>query len=417
MMIEKKHIVEMINIGDELLLGIRINSHLSNIGKQLSFIGLNINHCQIVLDDIDAISRAIKTSHDRSNIIIITGGLGPTKDDLTLEGFSKALNLSLVYHQEIFDKIEERFSKLGRPISAIHKKQCFQIEGSYLINNERGTAPASIVKTDKALFILLPGPAHELNPILNGKVIPYLVNHCNLSKEDPYIQLRVCGIGESVVEQKVNKILEAHPLINVAFCVHMGIVDVRLSDKNGDSIKEDLKLVAGKCRDSLGEDFIGYGNVSLAEVIYNKLRKNNQTLAVSESCTGGLMGNAFTDISGVSKVFLGGVICYSNEVKILQLGVPEEIIEQHGAVSGECAIAMATGAAENLSSDYGLSVTGFAGPEGGNKENPVGTIHIGLHSPFGIWAKRVRYLGGRLDVKARAVNAALDWLRRLLIQN
>ncbi len=128
------------------------------------------------------------------------------------------------------------------------------------------------------------------------------------------------------------------------------------------------------------------------------------------------MGNAFTDIPGVSKVFQGGVVCYANEVKILQLGVPEEIIEQHGAVSGECAIAMASGVAENLSSDYGLSITGFAGPEGGTKENPVGTIHIGIHSPYGIWAKSVRYLGGRLDVKARAVNAALDWMRRLSLK-
>jgi nicotinamide-nucleotide amidase len=135
---------------------------------------------------------------------------------------------------------------------------------------------------------------------------------------------------------------------------------------------------------------------------------------VAESCTGGLLCNAFTDLAGASKVFAGGVVCYSNDVKVSKVGVPESILEQHGAVSAECAVAMASGIAERLSSDYGLSVTGFAGPDGGNEKNPVGTIHLGYHSPVGVWCKTVRYTGGRLDVKARAVHAALDWMRRKL---
>ena len=144
------------------------------------------------------------------------------------------------------------------------------------------------------------------------------------------------------------------------------------------------------------------------------MRSLDRTLAVAESCTGGLLCDAFTNIPGSSKVFVGGVVCYSNDVKVSKVGVPEAILDQHGAVSAECAIAMASGIAERLSSDYGLSVTGFAGPEGGNEQNPVGTIHLGYHSPIGVWAKTVRYTGGRLDVKTRAVHAALDWVRRKL---
>ena len=412
----QKVTVSIINVGDELLLGIRTNSHLTYLGKQLSFLGLNIGHCQVIPDKLQEIENSVKIAQLRSEIIIITGGLGPTKDDLTLEGVANALCRPLVYNELIFESIKKRFSQLGREISSIHKNQCYQLEGSKLLMNERGTAPGSIIITEKSLIVLLPGPSHELNPMFINSVIPYLKKHFRLSKKPAYVQLRTCGLGESSVEQKISPILEKYPNTEVAFCVHLGIVDVRISMKNEVSKPDYLDIIAGECRLVLADNFVGYGSVSLAEVIYHELRERQQTLAVAESCTGGLMGNAFTDISGVSKVFQGGVVCYANAVKILQLGVPEEIIEQHGAVSGECAIAMASGVAENLTSDYGLSITGFAGPEGGTKDNPVGTIHIGLYSPVGIWAKSVRYVGGRLDVKARAVNSALDWLRRLLIK-
>lgn len=412
----KRLTVSIINVGDELLLGIRTNSHLTYLGKQLSFLGLNVGYCQVIPDKLKAVEDSIKIAQLRSEIIIITGGLGPTKDDLTLKGVANALGRPLVYNEIIFESIKKRFAQLGRALSIIHKNQCYQLEGSKLLMNERGTAPGSIISTEESLIVLLPGPSHELNPMFINSVVPYLKKHFKLSKTPAYVQLRTCGLGESTVEEKVSPIIEKYPNAEVAFCVHLGIVDVRISMKNSVSETHYLDIIAEKCRSVLADYFVGYGSVSLAEVIYQELRERQQTLAVAESCTGGLMGNAFTDISGVSKVFQGGVVCYANAVKILQLDVPEEIIEQHGAVSSECAIAMASGVAENLSSDYGLSITGFAGPEGGTKDNPVGTIHIGLYSPIGIWAKSVRYIGGRLDVKARAVNSALDWLRRLLIE-
>lgn len=408
--------VEIINIGDELLLGIRTNSHLTYLGKQLALLGLKIQHCQVIPDEQNAIEAAFTIARKRSDWVIATGGLGPTEDDLTREGLAASLQRRLIYNAAIFEAIADRFLKLGREVSSIHKKQCHQIEGSQLLKNDRGTAPGFLIEDADTVIIALPGPTHELTPMFEQSVIPYLKQRAQLSEGAAFLQLRTCGLGESSVEDRVAPIVRKYPEINLAFCVHLGIVDVRLSSADGVKPSDQLERVGDECRLALEDHFVGYGDQSLSQVIFQSLRRQEQTLAVAESCTGGLMGNAFTDIPGVSKVFQGGVVCYANEVKILQLGVPEEIIEQHGAVSGECAIAMASGVAENLSADYGLSITGFAGPEGGTKENPVGTIHIGIHTPYGIWAKSVRYLGGRLDVKARAVNAALDWMRRLTLK-
>ena len=412
----KQVTVEILNIGDELLLGIRTNSHLTYLGKQLSLLGLKIDHCQVVPDNADAIQAAFAIASERSDIVIATGGLGPTEDDLTRESLAKLLELKLIYNESIFDMIKDRFLKLGRQVSEIHKKQCYQIEGSQIFKNERGTAPGLFIKHKACSIILLPGPTHELIPMFEKQVAPFIKSDLCVQGDHSYIQLRTCGIGESTVEEVVSPIVKQWGFVDIAFCVHLGIVDVRLSLADQSKNIDQLNKVAEACRVALGDHFVGYGDITLSQVIFQKLREHQKTLAVAESCTGGLLGNAFTDIPGASKVFQGGVICYANEVKISQVSVPEEIIDQHGAVSGECAIAMASGVAENLSSDYGLSITGFAGPEGGNKENPVGTIHIGFHSSFGIWAKRVRYIGGRMDVKARAVNAALDWMRRLLIR-
>ena len=408
--------VEILNIGDELLLGIRTNSHLTYLGKQLSLLGLKIDHCQVVPDKADAIQSAFKIASERSDIVIATGGLGPTEDDLTRESLATLLERELIYNESIFDSIKDRFLKLGRNVSEIHKKQCFQIEGSQILKNDRGTAPGLFVEHNACTIILLPGPTHELIPMFEKQILPYVKNKVCAQADSSYIQLRTCGIGESTVEEVVSPIVKQYGSVEIAFCVHLGVVDVRLSFADNSKNVDQLNQVAEACRLALGDHFVGYGDITLSQVIFQKLRERQKTLAVAESCTGGLLGNAFTDIPGASKVFQGGVICYANEVKISQVSVPEEIIDQHGAVSGECAIAMASGVAENLSSDYGLSITGFAGPEGGDKENPVGTIHIGFHTSFGIWAKRVRYLGGRMDVKARAVNAALDWMRRLLIR-
>jgi nicotinamide-nucleotide amidase len=202
----------------------------------------------------------------------------------------------------------------------------------------------------------------------------------------------------------------------VAYCAHQWRVDVRLSAPDGHLSFRELQAVANECAALLGEDFVCYGHDSLAKVAADLLRAQEKTLAVAESCTGGLLANLFTDVCGASKFFRGAVVCYSNDAKMQILDVPECLIKQHGAVSNECAVALATSVAETLEADYGLAITGYAGPSGGTKDDPVGTIYLGLHSPQGVWSKNINYTATRIMVKERAVTVALDWLRRELMR-
>ncbi|MFO8026119.1 MAG: competence/damage-inducible protein A [Opitutales bacterium] len=413
----KTPIIEVINFGDELLVGIRENAHLVYLGDQLARFGLPIQRSRVITDEKSEIQRAFLDAWEHSDIVITTGGLGPTADDMTRENVAEALGTELVFDPAILQAIEARFEMMGRKVAAHHRKQCYYFADGEVLHNERGTAPGLLLKRDGKLLIMLPGPTQELRPMFEKVVVPILQERGVLSKEEAYVQLRTCGVGESAVEERLQPLFAKHPGLTVAYCVHYGIVDVRLSSRDGSLQMAEIKKIAHEARELLGEDFICYGHCSLAHVIYRELRALDRTLAVAESCTGGLLCDAFTSTPGSSKVFVGGVVCYSNDVKVSKVGVPEPILEQHGAVSPECAIAMASRISERLSTDYGLSVTGFAGPEGGNEQNPVGTIHLGYHSPVGVWAKTVRYTGGRLDVKTRAVNAALDWVRRKLRQH
>jgi len=410
----KTPIVEVINFGDELLVGIRENSHLTYLGGQLARYGLPLRRSRVITDEASEIRRAFLDAWAHSDIVITTGGLGPTSDDMTRENIAGALGAELVFDSAIEARIEARFKLLGRTMAAHHRKQCYRFVDGEVLRNERGTAPGLAYRRDGKTLIMLPGPTHELKPMFEKQAIPMLQASGALSEGEAYLQIRTCGSGESTVEETMQPVVKAHPDLTVAYCVHYGIVDVRLSSRERRLDRERIKTIGQAARELLGEDFVCFGHCSLGEVVFHELRALDRTLAVAESCTGGLLCDAFTNMSGASKVFVGGVVCYANDVKVSKVGVPESIIEQHGAVSPECAVAMASGIAERLSSDYGLSVTGFAGPDGGDEKNPVGTIHIGYHSPVGVWCKTVRYTGGRLDVKARAVHAALDWMRRKL---
>jgi nicotinamide-nucleotide amidase len=410
----KTPIVEVINFGDELLVGIRENSHLTYLGGQLARFGLPIHRARVITDERSEIQRAFLDAWSHSDIVITTGGLGPTADDMTRENVAEALSAELVFEPEIEALIQARFEMLGRQMAPHHKRQCYRFKEGAVLHNERGTAPGMVLKREGKLLVMLPGPTHELRPMFERQVIPLLQDAGALSEEEAYIQLRTCGAGESAIEERVQPIVQKYPQLSVAFCVHYGLVDVRISSRDRSISMTRLKAVSQEMRELLGEDFVCFGHCSLAKVVLHELRALDRTLAIAESCTGGMLCDAFTNLSGASKVFVGGVVCYTNDVKVSKVGVPESIIEQHGAVSPECAIAMASGIAERLSADHGLSVTGFAGPDGGNENNPVGTIHLGYHSPVGVWSKTVRYTGGRLDVKTRAVHAALDWMRRKL---
>ncbi len=407
--------VELLCIGDELLNGLRTNGHLQHIGREFTRRGLAIKRSQEVLDSSAEIEDAFRNAWDRSDIVITTGGLGPTEDDRTRETLSQVLNRKLEFHDSIEKSIEAFFRRLGREPTKNNLRQAYILDGAEVLDNPNGTAPGQWFEADGKVLIMLPGPRHELSPMIDAHVIPRLEKANFFNHFQKYISLRTCGIGESLLEETLEPILECYrDRIDVAFCAHQGIVDLRLHARDSEISDDLLRKIADNCADTLKDDFVGYGDCSISSLILRQLRALNKTMAVAESCTGGLIGATLAEVPGASKVFAGGVICYNVSAKVDVLGVPEILVQQHGEVSHECAVAMATAASERFDSDYALSITGFAGPTGGTLEDPVGTVYMGYCSPVGVWGNKRILPGGRQAVQTRAVTIALDWMRRKL---
>ena len=407
--------VETITLGDELLLGIRENAHLTYLGVQFAHHGIEPAANLVIRDQPDDIHLFFSDCWKRSDLIITTGGLGPTSDDLTRESIAEALGEKLIYDPSIEQAIKERFSSLHREMPESNLKQCNRFENAEVLSNPYGTAPGLFLKKDGKILVMLPGPAREMHPMFEDQVVPRLQKEGIFPEIDCYLQIRTAGLGESALAEMVEPILNDTDGLIVGYCAHAGMVDLRLSSHDSDILSEEkLHELADKCRELLGEDFVCFGDRTLAEVIFRELRGLNKTLAVAESCTGGLLSSQFTEIAGISKVFHGGAVCYHNDAKVQVAEVPESMLKQHGAVSEEVAIAMAMGACEKFGADYGLSVTGFAGPTGGTQLLPVGSIYLGYASPLGVWAKQLHLRGDRASNRRRATTAAMDWMRRKL---
>jgi len=403
---------ELITLGDELLLGLTANSHLTWIGEQLGRRGVQLQRNVTISDDADAIAAQFRESWARADVVITTGGLGPTCDDRTREVLAESLGQKLVFDAEIERAIVDRFAKFNRQPTANNLKQAYRFARGDVLPNANGTAPGLWVEQDGRVLVMLPGPPNELQPMFTGQVLPRLAALGLLINHEAYVQIRTAGVGESLLETRFDPVFAKYPGLGIAYCAHLGQVDCRVSSPDGRYEMDVLQGIAQECADLLGPDFVCFGHDSMTKVVADTLRAQGRTLAVAESCTGGLLANSFTDICGASKFFMGGVVSYSNDAKMLLLDCPECLLSQHGAVSAECAVAMAAGVAEQLGADYGVAITGFAGPAGGNGDNPVGTIYVGIHSPGGDWSKKLTYPGPRCTVKQRAVTAAIDWLRR-----
>jgi nicotinamide-nucleotide amidase len=408
---------ELLTLGDELLLGLTANGHLTFIGAQLGRRGVMLQRNVTITDEADVIERQFRESWASADVIITTGGLGPTCDDRTREVLAAVLGQKLVFDPATEKAIIDRFVQFGRTPTANNLKQAYRFERGEVIPNANGTAPGLWVEQDGKVLCMLPGPPNELQPMFTEQVIPRLAARGLLLEREAYVQIRSAGVGESLLETKLQPIFDRHgDALSIAFCAHQGQVDCRLSSPSGKLSHVEIESVAAECARLLGEDFLCYGHDSMAKVCADLLRAQEKKLAVAETATGGLLANAFTAVGGACKFFAGGVVCCSNDAKMQLLDVPECLLLQHGAVSAEGAVAMATGAAETLGADYALAVTGFAGAGAaeGAGGNPVGTMYIALHAPHGVWSKKLSYPGPRGTVKLRAVNAALDWLRREL---
>jgi len=424
--------VELISIGTELLKG-KINTDIAYLGERLESIGLTIERETTVGDDKEKIETAFREGLDRSDLIITTGGLGPTFDDLTREAVAKVLKKKLVFDKEVMHEIAAHFAKRDLEMPKENERQAYVIEGARVIPNKVGTAPGMILerrtkagpksKLQKRTVIMLPGPPREMNPMVDEVLLPYLKEKYERKILKKCV-LHICGLTESSAYEKIKEVVEIERkmeggILRFSILAHLTTVDVEISGEGENEllIDEMLHKARQEIYDCLGDYIYGQDGDTLEGVVAGLLLKNRATLAVAESCTGGLLGDRITDVAGSSVYFKEGTVSYSNEAKVRILGVKEETLNQFGAVSKETALEMARGIQKISGADIGLATTGIAGPSGGTPEKPVGLVYIAL-----LWPKRVfeickefRFIGQRREIKENAVASALDILRRTLM--
>jgi nicotinamide-nucleotide amidase len=404
--------VEVINTGTELLFGSVVNTHLAFLGQQLFSLGLRVDRQTTVPDGL-AIADVVREATSRSRLVIITGGLGPTSDDVTREVVAELTDRSLGFDHTLFSKIEAHVVKRGFRFSDAIKRQAYVLEGATVLPNDFGTAPGLYLPASPTFpdLFLLPGPPRELRPMFQvyaAPIIRRIVGHSDLRA----MVFRTSGIGESAIQELVGADLDAVAAVEVGYCAHVGAVDLRLIG-TGSAVEQGAAIV----RDKLESYIVSTDGKALEEIVVELLTKRNETLAVAESCTGGYLASCITNVSGSSAVFLEGNVTYSNEAKIRTLNVPEPLLERLGAVSEEVAAAMAEGARTRSEATYALSTTGVAGPTGGTEEKPVGTIFIGFASAMGSTeVQKLFYPSDRLTFKQVVTQRALDLLRRRLFR-
>jgi len=410
---------EFIFVGTELLLGQIVNTNAAYLGENLTNLGVDICRSCVVGDNLDRIKGAILAALDRSNLVLITGGLGPTFDDITREGIAAAIGRELVYDEQVMEQIEAHFKRVRHPILPMHRRQAYVLSsGCQVVPNPIGSAPSLIVETDGKWIIAMPGVPREMKRMCEDAIFPWVAEKAGKSVIKSRV-LKVCGMGESMVANELQEIVNALTNPTIAFLARPNEVSVRITAKAQDSDEASsmISVVVHQIREKLGDNIFTEDDQSMEQVIGILLSERHRTLAVAESCTGGLISDRVTDVSGSSGYFQGTVIAYSNQVKIDLLGVLEDDIKRHGAVSNPVAIQMAKGVRNLTKADYGLSTTGIAGPTGATLEKPVGLVHIALASQHEAYSKEFRFVGDRTIIKRRASQMALDMLRRELLKD
>lgn len=406
---------EVINTGSELLLGLVVNTHLAYLAGELAPCGITIAR-QVCVPDGPPIKEALDRALDRAEVVFTTGGLGPTTDDITREAAAELLGLPLVPDESILSGIRERFARRGLPMAERVARQAMVPVGTEVLPNPNGTAPGlyfppTVLGNRRAQHLfLLPGPPRELRPMTMDYVLPKLRAVLPPTAQRERRIYRLTGIGESQVEERIGKELEERGEFEVGYCARPSEVDFRLVGP-----AEALAKVEPEIRAVLGEWIYSDGD-TLEAAIVRLLSDKKLTLAVAESCTGGSLAGRITDVPGSSNVFLAGYVTYANEAKEITLGVPEDLLAAHGAVSEPVAAAMAEGARRVSGADFALSTTGIAGPGGGTESKPVGTVYIGLASAgHPTVVRRCYFPLDRVTFKHMATSAALDLLRRQVL--
>lgn len=403
-------------MGTELLLGNIVNTNAAFISEKCAMLGLSMYYQSVVGDNPGRLEEMVKTAMKRSDIIILSGGLGPTQDDLTKETVAKVMGKKLVEDQKARQEIQLFLERRGRTITENNWKQALVPEGCQVLYNVNGTAPGLIVEDDNTCVILLPGPPNELVPMFEEQVYPYL------HKLQPEIicskMIKLCGIGESSAETKILDLVEAQTNPTVAPYAKTGEVHLRITAK-AESETAAYKLmepVEEVLRQRFGTlIYTDDPQVTLEMAIYELLKANNLTVTTAESCTGGLVAGRLINVPGISEYLKEGYITYSNEAKQKLLGVPAEILQKYGAVSPQTAEAMAKGGAKAAEVDVCIAVTGIAGPDGGSLEKPVGLVYMSCYCLGKVYTEKNQYTGSRSKIREYAVASALTLLRQAIL--
>ena len=410
---------EIIAVGSELLTPFFQDTNSLYLTARLNDLGLPVSFKTLVGDNDADLGEVIRTALRRSRLIIAIGGLGPTEDDRTREALASALGRQLVIHRDILANIRERFRRRGIPMSSSNRKQAFVIEGAAVMPNPHGTAPGQWLETSRHRIALLPGPPHELRPMTENHLLPWLGS----LRQGFTLRrvLRLTGIGESLMESRIKALYNRiPPEVNVTTLAQPGELAIHLTyhgTSSKDRAEAALKDVEAKIRGRLHQWIYSTSGESLEAVVGSLLKEKGLTLACAESCTGGLLGHRLTGVPGSSAYFLESAVVYSNAAKKRRLGVPLTLIARHGAVSAPVARAMAQGIRRTSGADYGLAVTGIAGPDGGTARKPVGLVYIALADGRSVSLSRSVFWGGRDIIKFQSSQKALDRLRRALIKH
>ncbi len=409
--------VELISVGDEIISGYTVDTNSVFIARELARIGLNVTFKAAVGDDPKTMEAVFHQALSRSDIIIATGGLGPTDDDITKRVICKVFKRNLVFHEEIVEDLKKRFEERGLNMPAINQNQGLLPQGAEFLPNKYGSAIGIVIKENNKVFVSLPGVPFEMEQMVRDELLPYLQN--NFKLDTVYCRvLNTIGIFESALAEKITPHLKIPDNTKLAYLPSPRGIKLRLIaiDSNAKRAKETVDKVADQIYAIAGDYIFGEGDPRLEEVIGQLLKDSNATLAVAESCTAGLLAKTITDVAGSSGWFDRGIVSYSNRSKTDLLDVPPEIIEEFGAVSAETAEAMALALKEKSEVDYSLSITGVAGPSGGTDAKPVGTVYIGLATPDNVMTKKYN-LGNKREInRIRATYTALNLLRKALLE-
>ena len=394
---------------------IRVDTNSLKITAALESFGVPLVRKSVVGDALADLVAEIRSAHERSPIIVITGGLGPTEDDLTREALVEAFGLEMRVEQSIIDKLEARFAARGWKMPEVNKRQANVFAGQTTLTNERGTAPGFHLEVGERHVWVFPGVPHELEWMVATYLTPWLASISGGRARHRRV-LKIAGITESGVEEKLQPYYASHPGELVTILASSGHVEIHLhatgseQDAHAQIAQREREL-----HEIFGNRIFGYDDDTLESAVGELLRARGQTLATAESCTGGLLGSRITDVPGSSAYYAGGGVCYTAAAKIAIAGVDETLIREHGEVSEPAAIALARGIRERFGATWGVGVTGIAGPTGGTPEKPVGTVHIAVSGPNGDTHRKLLWQGPRTIVKWYSTQQALDLLRRAIL--